>query len=161
VDFHQLTVSPADPATLYGAYGGDLQYSHDAGVTWDILGPAPDGLIDLAASALDPDVLYAATETGLLKSEDGGESWASAHPADSPVTFVETSPDGDIHAYVMGLGLIRATEDSLDWTLVSEPMGGDYILHFAIDGPRAIAATESGTILISEPTGETWSLLGG
>jgi hypothetical protein len=94
-------------------------------------------LIDLAASALGRDVLYAATEAGLLKSEDGGTTWAPAHPAPLPVTFVETGPDGTLYAYVLGPGLTRATEDTLEWTLVSEPVGREYILHFATDGRRA------------------------
>jgi photosystem II stability/assembly factor-like uncharacterized protein len=159
VDFHQLTVSHADQASLFGAYAGDLQHSHDAGVNWDLVGPAPAGLIDLAASALGPEVVYAATEEGLLKSEDAGETWTSAHPVASPVTFVEIGLDGELYAFVLETGLVRATEDSLDWRLVSERGGGEYLLHFATDGRRAVASTGSGTILISHTGGETWSVL--
>jgi photosystem II stability/assembly factor-like uncharacterized protein len=161
VDFHQLTVSPADPATLFGAYNGDLQHSHDAGVTWDLVGPAPDKLIDLAASATDPSILYAATEAGLLKSEDSGRTWGPAHTSQVPATFVETGPEGMLYAFILGLGLVRASEDDLEWEVVSEPVGGDYILHFATDGTRAVAATGSGALLFSETGGESWRLLGG
>jgi photosystem II stability/assembly factor-like uncharacterized protein len=61
VDFHQLTVSAADPRIIYGHYGS-LQLSRDSGATWSLVGP--DRLIDLAASARDASTLYAATETG-------------------------------------------------------------------------------------------------
>jgi hypothetical protein len=53
-DFHQLTVSATDPRTIYGAYRGQLQVSPDGGRTWEIVGPAPEGLIDLAASSKKP-----------------------------------------------------------------------------------------------------------
>jgi photosystem II stability/assembly factor-like uncharacterized protein len=160
VDFHQMTTSPADPETLYGAYAGGLQRSYDGGATWELVGPIPDGLIDLAGSALDADVLYAATEAGLLKSEDAGKSWDPAHPAPLPVSFVETGPEGTLYAFVLGQGLVSAKEESLDWTVVSEPMGSDYILHFATNGTRAVAATGSGVVLLSETGGKNWSLLG-
>jgi len=77
VDFHQMTVSPADPTVVYGAFGS-LQVSRDGGKTWSIAGPLPDRLIDLAASARDADTLYAATESGLLVSKDAGGTWAAA-----------------------------------------------------------------------------------
>ena len=35
---------PADPLTIYGAYGG-IQISRDAGRTWRLAGPAPERLI--------------------------------------------------------------------------------------------------------------------
>lgn len=161
VDFHQMTASPADPQVLYGAFAGELQRSRDAGVTWEVVGPAPDGLIDLAGSVLDADALYAATEGGLLKSVDGGATWESAHPAPLPATFVETGPDGTLYTFIMSQGLMQTEEASLDWTKVSEPVGGEYILHFATDGTRAVAATGSGALLFSDTGGESWRLLGG
>jgi hypothetical protein len=75
------------------------------------------------------------------------------------VTFVEIGLDGELYAFVLETGLVRATEDSLDWRLVSERGGGEYLLHFATDGRRAVASTGSGTILISHTGGETWSVL--
>src|ERR687891_885449 len=48
VDFHQMDVSVSDPKTIYGAHGGNLQLSRDGGQTWEVVAPAPEGLIDLA-----------------------------------------------------------------------------------------------------------------
>jgi hypothetical protein len=78
VDFHQMTVSPADPKTIYGSYGG-LQVSQDGGQTWKLVGPAPEKLIDLASSAKDANTLYAATEGGCssarMPGRPGGRCW--------------------------------------------------------------------------------------
>src|SRR4029079_10501478 len=70
VDFHQMTLSPRDQATIYGAFRA-LQVSHDSGKTWETAGKLPSGLISLAASPKDRDRLYAGTEMGLLDSADG------------------------------------------------------------------------------------------
>jgi photosystem II stability/assembly factor-like uncharacterized protein len=134
VDFHQMDVSPADPQTIYGAYAGQLQVSRDGGQSWEVVGPAPEGLIDLAASSKDAAMLYATTESGLLKSEDGGRTWQDAYWLRQPATMVHVTPDGAVYAFVVGSGLIKAMEPKLSWQTISEDgFGGDYVLHLAVD----------------------------
>jgi photosystem II stability/assembly factor-like uncharacterized protein len=133
VDFHQMDVSSAAPETIYGAYGGNLQISRDGGKEWQVVGPVPEGLIDLAASSKDPGTLYAATQSGLLKSEDGGRTWQDAYWLRQPATMVHVTPDGAVYAFLVGTGLIRTTEPNLTWQTVSGSFGGEYILHFAVD----------------------------
>jgi hypothetical protein len=160
VDFHQMTVSPADPKRMYGAYG-DLQVSDDGGKTWTSAGPAPDKLIDLAASAKNPDIVYAATEAGLSISLDGGKSWKSLLGG-APVTVVEATPDG-VFAFVYGKGLMRATEGAFSWTTLSADWGDDYLLHLAVDpseSERLYAATRHSQVLRSSDGGKTWSAFG-
>jgi len=53
VDFHQMDISKADPAAVWGNFGG-LQRSRDGGTSWERVADAPDRLIDIAASARDP-----------------------------------------------------------------------------------------------------------
>jgi photosystem II stability/assembly factor-like uncharacterized protein len=167
-DFHSMTVSPADPKTIYGSYGG-LQVSRDGGASWSMVGPGPEGTLDLAASAIDADLLYAGTSVGLMRSADAGKSWEAAHPAIDPVPMVAVAGDGTIYAYVLGTGLVRAEEPDLDWRTVGAGLDGRIIVHLAIDfaDPRrlfAVAVDASGhdpAILASADRGESWTEFGG
>ena len=162
VDFHQMSVSPADPLTIYGAYGG-IQISRDAGRTWRLAGPAPERLIDLAASAQHADTLYAATERGLLASADAGGSWKPLIEG-APVTLVEGAPDGSLYAFVLGRGLVRTAEPALTFETVSADFGDVFLLHLAgdpADPARLFAATGEGQILASADRGRTWAPVAG
>jgi hypothetical protein len=162
VDFHQMSVSPAEPETIYGAYG-ELQVSHDGGKSWAIAGPLPERLIDLAASTLSGQMLYAATETGLFVSHDGGVSWQTLID-EAPVTMVDTAPDGTLYAFVIGRGLVSAKEAVFDFGTVSSGWGKRFILHFAVDPmdpARLFAATGANEVLMSTDAGNTWALFGG
>lgn len=161
VDFHQMTVSPADASTIYGNYG-DIQVSSDGGKSWQLAGPAPDKLIDLAASAKSSGTIYAATETGLFRSTNGAKTWAPVLNG-APVTFVDISADGGIHAFVFGMGLLRAPEQTLAWKKLSADWGPRYILHLALDPTdpqRVYAATNDSQILASTDGGMNWTTLG-
>jgi photosystem II stability/assembly factor-like uncharacterized protein len=162
VDFHQMTVSPADPSTIYGAYGG-LQISRNGGKTWTLVGSTPEKLIDLAASAKSPDTLYAATEAGLLISTDAGKAWKPLLEG-APVTLVEVTPDGTLYAYVFGRGLVRAQEESPQFETLGNDIGGGFLLHLAVDPTnpnRLFAATGKGRVLTSTDQGRTWATFGG
>jgi photosystem II stability/assembly factor-like uncharacterized protein len=167
VDFHQMDVSPADPKTIYGAYGGQLQVSRD-GSSWEVVGPAPEGLIDLAASSKDPSTLYAATQSGLLKSEDGGRSWQDGYWLRQPATMVHVTPGGAVYAFVVGTGLIETIEPKLSWQTISKDgFGGDDALHFAVDPTshsKLYAITfdpqsKQQAVLASDDAGKTWAPL--
>ena len=169
VDFHQMDVSPADPNTIYGAYAGQLQVSRDGGRDWEVVGPAPEGLIDLAASSKDPGTLYAATQSGLQKSEDGGKSWQDAHWLRQPVTMAHVTPDGAVYAFVVGAGLIQTIEPKLSWqTIGKDALGDDYVLHFAVDptshsnfyGITFDPQSQRQAVLASDDAGKTWAPLG-
>lgn len=157
VDFHQMTVSPADPQTIYGAHGG-LQVSHDAGETWSLVGPVPERLIDLAAAAGDPRTLYAATERGLSVSGDGGATWEEVLEG-APVSMVEVAPDGTLYAFVLGRGLLSWQEGSSEFETVRSDWGDQFLLHLAIDPDdpqRLYGATRDGAILASTDGGQSW-----
>lgn len=162
VDFHQMDVSRSDPQVVYGVYGG-LQVSLDGGHTWELRADAPPELFDLAVSGGDANRLYAATRGGLLASEDGGESWQPAHFNTSPATMVQTTAGGDVYAFVAGLGLLRATGDTLRWESVNNGFGDRYLLHLAADptdADRLFVVTSESEVLESNDGGATWRALG-
>jgi photosystem II stability/assembly factor-like uncharacterized protein len=166
VDFHQMDVSPADPQVLYGAYAGSLQTSRDGGTTWDVVGPAPEGLIGLAAWAKDANTLYAATQGGLLKSGDGGRTWREAYLVRQPATMVQVTPEGEVYAFLVGTGLIHTSEPRLSWQTLGNDFGERYLLHLAVapGGERLYAAGVSAqgheqALLVSRDGGTSWSPL--
>ncbi len=161
VDFHQMDVSRSDPQVVYGVYGG-LQVSLDGGHTWELRADAPPELFDLTVSSGDAKRLYAATRGGLLVSENGGQSWQPAHFNSSPATMVQTTTGGDLYAFVAGLGLLRATGDSLRWESVNNNFGDRYLLHLAADPTdpdKLFVVTSESEVLESNDGGATWRAL--
>lgn len=161
VDFHQMTVSPADPNTIYGSYGG-LQASQDSGKTWRLVGAAPEKLLDLAASAKDGNTLYAATEGGLLVSTNAGRTWKTLLEGQR-VTLVEVTTGGALYAFVVDRGLVRATEAALQFETLTNDIGGGFLGHLAVDPQnpnRLFAATGRGRVLASTDQGLTWGTFG-
>lgn len=160
VDFHQMTVSAADPKVIYGAYGG-LQISRDAGKTWSLGGPLPERLIDLAASAKDVDTIYAATEVGLLVSPDGGQGWKPVIEG-APVSLVEMAGE-TLYAFVVGRGLFSSAEGQLDFTTVEGNWNNKVLLHLAVDAnnpDRIFVASHHGDVLLTTDGGTTWKEMG-
>lgn len=161
VDFHQLTISEADPDVLYGVHAGRLQVSRDGGQGWRVQAPVPDGLIGLAASSRDPQHLYAATKGGLLMSPNGGERWRQLHPERRPVSLVVADGE-ELYAFMLGVGLIRADEATRQWEVVNGDWGERYLTHLAVapdDPARLVAADDQGRLLLSTNGGQDWSPL--
>lgn len=159
VDFHAMTISVADPTTMYGLYGS-IQVSRDSGETWAKAASSPDQVIDLAASANDPNWLYAGTMTGLMQSKDGLKSWEQLGPAKIPVTLVETTPDGTLYAFFVGTGLFKLSAGA--WSIVSEKPGDAVFMHLAVDPADAthlLAVTQESAVLESRDGGATWTAL--
>jgi len=156
VDFHQMDVNPADPKVIYGVYRG-LQVSRDGGKTWAIAGQPPEGLIALAASASAAERIYGATQIGLMVSDDAGATWRALAFGGMPVSMIATGADGALYAYVVGNGLMRATEAQPEtWApLSSDPR---IQLHLAIDGKepnRLFAIAHKAGIIRSDDGGKT------
>lgn len=162
VDFHAMTISRADPKTMYGLSGG-IQVSHDNGASWAIAGPGPDRIVDLAASPSVPDIIYAGTVGGLMRSVDAGQTWALIGPANVATSMVEAAPDGSVYAFFAGGGLFKLSEGEGKWTALASSFGQSYMLHMAGDAAdpnHLVAVTETGAILESRDGGITWKPFG-
>src|SRR3546814_16653182 len=122
VDFHQMDISKADPQVIYGVFG-ELQKSTDGGQSWSRVGPAPEGIIGLAASSIDAGRLYAAQRSGLLVSIYGGQSWRPAHDSQPLASMVQVPPGGIAYASISCYSLLQAEEPGCQWAPVSKDSG--------------------------------------
>lgn len=160
VDFHNMEVSRADAAVIYGiSHDGAVQRSGDAGASWSVAGTAPDNLIDIATSAVAPDHLYAATETGLFESRDAGASWQSLLASTAPVSTIDMGADGRLRAVQLGQGLIEIDRASGKPTIVAPTLPGGYLLTLSVthvDPLRLMALSPDGALLLSDDAGANW-----
>ena len=163
VDFHQMDVSPADPKTIYGVFGG-LQASRDGGETWSVMGEPPPAVIAIAASGVKAEQIYAATKNGLHMSVDAGASWQPLFFDGEVVSTIKVGPDGTLLAFVLGRGFLKTTEDKpKDWTVLSNGFGDAIPLHVAIDptdGNHLALTTQANDVLESRDGGATWTPFG-
>jgi photosystem II stability/assembly factor-like uncharacterized protein len=163
VDFHAMDVSPADPQTIYGSYGG-LQASHDGGKSWVMAGTLPEGLVNIAASALDRNRIFAATRIGLFISEDAGANWMPLQFDGEPVSVIETGAGGALFAFVLGRGFVAANERApSEWTVMSKEFGDAIPLHLAVDpkdGQKLYATTHTNAVMVSADGGASWRVFG-
>lgn len=165
VDFHQMDVSKADARVIYGVFDS-LQRSDDGGRTWKKIGAPPPNIISLAASSIDVNTLYAATERGIQRSTDGGKTWK--RESDHITTMLHVTPDGTVYAFMIGQGLVRATEKNLAWHVVSGGFKDEFLLHFAVDprDPKRLYAVKSNPktrtqgVIASRDGGEQWTPVG-
>jgi photosystem II stability/assembly factor-like uncharacterized protein len=159
VDFHNMEVSRADPAVIFGiGHDGRVQRSADGGVTWEASGQAPDKLIDIATSPVDAAALYAATEAGLFLSSDRGATWTAVIEG-VPVSTVDVGPDGAVRAVDLSQGLVTVG-DGGEVTPVSGGMPDGYLLLLSAtsaDPLRLAALSAKGRLVVSDDGGLTWT----
>ncbi len=160
VDFHNMEVSRADPAVIYGiGHDGAVQRSQDAGVSWAITGSVPNRLIDIATSATEPDRIYAATEAGLMESRDAGASWQSVLDGAGPVSTVDMGADGRLRAIQLGQGLLEVNTATGAVSTVAAEVPGGYLLQLSVihtDPLRLMAMSPEGALLLSDDGGVRW-----
>lgn len=162
VDFHAMTVSPADPNVLYGLYG-EIQTSADGGKTWEVVGAPPADIYGLAASVSDPKMVYAATGQGVMVTRDGAKTWEPSGPAGQPASFVKAAPDGTVYAFVVGSGLVKLAKSASEWEPITNRFGNRILIHFAADPSNPdnlFAVTQQSEVIVSSDGGKSWKPLG-
>lgn len=177
IDFHSMTISPANAEVLYGYYWGDemLYRTRDGGNTWERF--RADGLPEggpcwgapcLAADPLDEDTLYAGTERGLLVSRDGGRAWDVLSSAlTGPVAGVGVSSGEPprILAMTVEEGVLGSSDGGETW----EPHGRgldldpqEIVFAFAFDWEepsRVFLATTEQRVFESDDAGASWRVI--
>lgn len=163
VAFDALAISAADPNVLFGAAGGEVYNSVDAGRSWSAVGSPGSRIHALAASSADPKTAYAATNNGVWRSVDAGNRWALVRPSATPATMIRADARGNLFAFFVEEGLLRATESHLDWTLVDKDFGRYIIMHLAISTSQPthfFAVTNNSELFVSENDGHVWTRVG-
>lgn len=161
--FELLAASKARPRLVYGIYQG-LRASQDGGETWQKVAAAPPQLYDLAVSQRDPKALYAATGGGLYASSDGGRSWRDPFEFKLPVSMVRATADGQLYAFVLGKGLLRAREGQRDWTPLNNALGAQVLVKLVVsprDRDRLYALNQFDRVLASADGGKSWHSFAG
>src|SRR3546814_13492181 len=62
---------------------------------------------------------------GLTLSTDGGRQWRPAHLLRTPATAVHVTSDGTVYAFIVGTGLVRASEPDMRWATIGNGFGED------------------------------------
>lgn len=82
--------------------------------------------------------------------------------------MVHVTRQGEVYAFIVGIGLVRATDPGVNWELVSKGVGQGFPLHMAVDaaaGQNLYAVTfhpktRTQALLMSRDKGKTWAPLG-
>ncbi|MBW3581569.1 MAG: hypothetical protein KY455_00575 [Euryarchaeota archaeon] len=159
VDFHALTVSPADPDRLWGHFQGKIYASNDGGHHWTIVSDAPRPVLALAGDPSDADTVWAPGTQGLDKSTDGGETWSSVH--DRPTATLAVDPHAPDTLFAsFSEGLFRSTDGGTTWSETGLTIGEDTVGYLAFDPSTEgvlYAATYRTAIHKTTDGGENWS----
>lgn len=158
VDFHAMTVSPANPDNLWGYYRAQLYRSTDGGYNWVVVNPNPPTTRSLAADPNEPETVYATTQGGLSKSTDGGNSWDAL--AGIPAASLAVDPTDATVMYAGGQGtLSKSTDAGRTWTRLSFTDAGTvgYISVSPTDPNVVYAATYQTAVYKSTDAGATWT----
>lgn len=162
VDFHAMTVSPANPDLVYGFYHGAVHRSTDGGKTWQQF-PVNFGILNFAANPSDENTVYAASPKGLYLSQDKGESWQPLPgPGSGFVSVIAIDPRNSLTllAYSEGMGgLANSNDKGITWKDLGQNFSGEVPLYitFNKDIPETgYIMTEKNSIYKTVDNGVSW-----
>lgn len=142
VDFHAMTVSPANPNIIYGWYANNIQRSLDQGKTWQLVKSnlltvsKGVGVYNLLADPEDESIVYAGTGTGLFVSKDKGSTWSilSDELIDTAIMSIAMNPKYPLEMFVFKpSGLIKSNDGGLTWRDIDESFNGETVFYIAYD----------------------------
>ena len=160
VDLHALTISPPEPARLWGIAQGRLYATRDAGASWNVTNAQAPNAITLQADPKSPTTLYATTGTGLLRSRDEGLTWQPMGTIPALGLAIDTQDPSIM--YVGGENALWVTIDAgATWAPLDAPAQGRFA-HLALDPSERqtlYVATTDARIYKSTDAGLTWTTL--
>jgi len=170
VDFHSMTISPANPKILYGWHKGKLYRTKDGGKTWEFASARgmPQQGFCFGAPCLTPDPkdergVYAGTPKGLLVSHDFGENWSTVNASLGGVAGVGVAPSDPqrLFAFTENLRLAYSQNKGKTWQARNNGLKlsrDEFIFAFAFEQKNSnqlFAATPE-RIFRSADGGQNW-----
>lgn len=159
VDFHALTVSPANPALMYGWYQGALQRSTDGGNSWEIVSNTTVPIVNLAADPKNENIVYAASPQGLLVSKNKGVDWSTLFDGFVSVIAINPKDSQKLLSFSEKYGLALSNDGGKTWKKSNETFKGEtpLFISFNKQDPEVLyALTEKNSIYKSSDGGELW-----
>lgn len=170
VDFHSMTISPANPRVLYGFFMERLYRSKDSGKSWQLAlgqGLAREGFCFgvpcLTTDSQNERVIYAGIPNGLVVSHDYGENWTLLNSQLGAVagTGIDPSNPQRLFAFTEKLGLASSKDRGKSWLTKNNGIRlsrQEFIFAFAFDrkdSSHLFAATPE-KVFRSTDGGENW-----
>ncbi len=150
--------------TLFAAGTNNLYQSTDGGANWEFTNGGQ--YFPIAGMAAFGNQIYAGGFQGLIRSTDGGQSWSdridvpfigsvdrlTSFALDGATLYASTisSPGSG------GSGVIRSTDQGLNWQPASAGIALVGVNHVILDGTRLIAAAPDKGPLVSTDGGGSW-----
>lgn len=162
VDFHTMTVHPANPEHMYGWFGGRIHRSLDGGDTWAVL-PQQMGITSIAGDPTSNTTVYAGTQNGLLMSTDQGETWTQMMTQENLGTVLDIEPDASTASLLLAVqdGRIVRLSRNAEGGWATQELGTlpEAPMHLALDPKNAqtmYAFSEGHALYTSNNGGQTW-----
>lgn len=170
VDFHSMTISPANPKLLYGWFQEKLYRTKDGGKLWEFAsgrGLPQEGFCFgapcLSADGQKENTLYAGTPNGLLVSSDFGESWTTVNANLGAVAGVGVDPSNPrrLFAFTETFGLASSQDGGKSWRSFTQGLQlspKEFIFAFAFDrqNSKHIFAATPERVFRTRDGGESW-----
>lgn len=159
VDFHAMTVSPANPNLIFGWYRGAIQKSTDGGKNWEMVTNTNFPVVSLAADPKDENIVYGASPRGLMVSKNKGKNWRPLLDGFVSTIVINPQDPQKLISFSEKLKLARSSDGGKSWETVNESFNGETPLHIAFDKqkPEIIyTLTEKNSLYKSTNSGATW-----
>ncbi len=159
VDFHAMTVSPANPNLIYGWFQGALQSSTNEGKDWEIAGTTSFPVVNLSADPKDENIVYAASSQGLMVSLDKGSTWTKLLDGFVSVIVINPQDSQKLLAY-SDKQLAKSSDRGKTWEKTSADFSGETPLFISFnkhDQNIIYLLTEKNSIYKSTDGAITWN----
>lgn len=160
VDFHAMTVSPANPNLIYGWYQGAIQRSIDRGKNWEIVSMTKVPIVNLAADPKDENIIYATSPQGLMVSKNKGKDWSTLLGGFVSTVAINPKDSQKLLVFSEKQQLAESSDGGQTWEKIDVDFNGEtpLFISFNKQKPETIyTLTEKNSLYKSIDSGNTWS----